>query len=103
MSPALTAPALSRRYAAPLAYICGPLGVLFGADLSSLDKLRGLGAPGASIGGAGTFDGVFLTGIVAALLRGWASGRGEAPARRGGAVEIGNWELRTYGCAAANR
>jgi uncharacterized membrane protein len=27
-----------------------------------------LGAPVASIGGAGTFEGVFLTGIVAVLL-----------------------------------
>jgi uncharacterized membrane protein len=30
--------------------------------------LQTLGAPVASIGGAGTFDGVFLTGIVAVLL-----------------------------------
>ncbi|MDP1549856.1 MAG: DUF1614 domain-containing protein, partial [Nitrosomonas sp.] len=27
-----------------------------------------LGTPYASIGGAGTFDGIFITGIVAALL-----------------------------------
>jgi len=33
----------------------------------NLDKLRRLGAPIASIGGAGTFDGVFLTGIIAVL------------------------------------
>ena len=39
-----------------------------GADLLNLDKIQGLGAPIASIGGAGTFDGVFLTGILAALL-----------------------------------
>jgi hypothetical protein len=31
-------------------------------------KLQGLGAPVASIGGAGTFDGVFLTGILAVLI-----------------------------------
>jgi len=30
--------------------------------------VRGLGAPVASIGGAGTFDGIFLTGILAVLL-----------------------------------
>ena len=53
---------LSRRYAAPLAYIGGCVGVLVGADLSNLGVLRSLGAPVASIGGAGTFDGVFLTG-----------------------------------------
>jgi len=27
-----------------------------------------MGAPVASIGGAGTFDGIFMTGIVAVLL-----------------------------------
>src|SRR6516164_9258908 len=31
-------------------------------------KGHGLGAPVASIGGAGTFDGIFLTGILAVLL-----------------------------------
>jgi uncharacterized membrane protein len=34
----------------------------------NLRKLRGLGAPVASIGGAGTFDGIFLAGIIALLL-----------------------------------
>jgi uncharacterized membrane protein len=51
-----------------VAYVSGVIGTLIGADLTNLDKLRGLGAPVASIGGAGTFDGVFLTGIVAVLL-----------------------------------
>jgi uncharacterized membrane protein len=41
---------------------------LIGADLLNLDAVRGLGAPVASIGGAGTFDGIFLTGIMAVLL-----------------------------------
>ena len=59
---------LSWRRAAPLAYIAGSLGTLIGADLLNLGKVRGLGAPVASIGGAGTFDGVFLVGIVAVLL-----------------------------------
>jgi uncharacterized membrane protein len=59
---------LSRRQAAPLAYIGGSLGTLIGADLSNLDKVQGLGAPVASIGGAGTFDGIFLTGVLAVLL-----------------------------------
>jgi uncharacterized membrane protein len=59
---------LSRQEAAPLAYIGGGLGTLIGADLTNLDKVRGLGAPVASIGGAGTFDGIFLTGILAVLL-----------------------------------
>ena len=67
---------LSREYAAPLAYIGGSVGTLIGADLLNLDKITGLGAPVASIGGAGTFDGIFLTGILAVLLAGLA-----APAR----------------------
>jgi uncharacterized membrane protein len=65
---AIVALLLSREHAAPLAYICGSLGTLFGADLLNLDKVQGLGAPVASIGGAGTFDGVFLVGIVAVLI-----------------------------------
>ena len=69
---------LSREYAAPLAYIGGSMGTLIGADLMNLDKIRGLGAPVASIGGAGTFDGIFLTGILAVLLAGIA-----APSRPG--------------------
>jgi uncharacterized membrane protein len=67
---AVVALLLSRRDAAPLAYIGGSLGTLIGADLTNLDKVRGLGAPVASIGGAGTFDGIFLTGILAVLLAG---------------------------------
>jgi uncharacterized membrane protein len=59
---------LSRRHMAPLAYIGGSMGTLIGADLMNLDKVRGLGAPIASIGGAGTFDGVFLVGIVSVML-----------------------------------
>lgn len=51
-----------------IAYICGVLGVLIGADLLNLNKIKNLGAPTASIGGAGTFDGIFLTGILAVLL-----------------------------------
>jgi len=59
---------LSRKFAPPLAYISGSLGTLIGADLLNLDKVQGLGAPVASIGGAGTFDGIFLSGILAVLL-----------------------------------
>jgi uncharacterized membrane protein len=63
-----TAWLLHRRAAPPLAYIAGSLGTLIGADLLNLGKLQGLGAPVASIGGAGTFDGIFVTGILAVLL-----------------------------------
>jgi uncharacterized membrane protein len=51
-----------------IAYVGGVIGTLVGADIANLNKLSDLGAPVASIGGAGTFDGVFLTGIVAVLL-----------------------------------
>jgi uncharacterized membrane protein len=72
---------LSRDYAPPLAYIGGSMGTLIGADLLNLDKISGLGAPVASIGGAGTFDGIFLTGILAVLLAGIASPSRLRPAR----------------------
>jgi len=72
---------LSRAYAPPLAYIGGSMGTLIGADLLNLDKISGLGAPVASIGGAGTFDGIFLTGILAVLLAGIASPSRLRPAR----------------------
>jgi uncharacterized membrane protein len=71
---------LSREYAPPLAYIGGSMGTLIGADLLNLDKIGDLGAPIASIGGAGTFDGVFLTGILAVLLAGIASPSRQRPA-----------------------
>ena len=65
---ALIATILNPEQRAPLAYIGGTLGVLIGADLIRLKDIRKLGAPIASIGGAGTFDGVFITGFVAVLL-----------------------------------
>jgi uncharacterized membrane protein len=71
---------LSREYAAPLAYIGGSMGTLIGADLLNLDRISDLGAPVASIGGAGTFDGIFLTGILAVLLAGIAAPSRPKPA-----------------------
>ena len=59
---------LSRRLAAPIAYVSGSLGTLIGADLMNLDKLQTMGASVASIGGAGTFDGVFLAGVIAVII-----------------------------------
>ena len=76
---ALVALLLSRRYAAPLAYISGSLGTLIGADLLNLDKVQGLGAPIASIGGAGTFDGIFVTGLLAVLYASLATYREVRP------------------------
>ncbi len=68
ISAALVAVLLNPAQSAPLAYICGTLGVLIGADILRLKDIRHLGTPLASIGGAGTFDGIFITGIVAVLL-----------------------------------
>jgi uncharacterized membrane protein len=65
---AVAALLISRHHAAAVAYAGGSLGTLIGADLLNLGAVRGLGTPIASIGGAGTFDGIFLTGIVAVLL-----------------------------------
>jgi len=53
------------------AYMAGTLGTLLGADLMHLANRRTwamLDAPLLSIGGAGTFDGIFLAGIIAVLL-----------------------------------
>jgi uncharacterized membrane protein len=63
--------------AAPVAYIAGTLGTLIGADLLNLPAiLRGALETGVnpsakrivSIGGAGVFDGIFLTSIIAPFL-----------------------------------
>ena len=67
---AVTALILSPAHPITIAYVSGVLGTLIGADLLNLRKIPKLGAPVASIGGAGTFDGVFLTGIIAVLLAG---------------------------------
>ncbi len=73
-------------WAAPrTAFIAGTLGTLIGADLLNLGNLQSLGAPVASIGGAGTFDGIFLTGIIAVLLAGMREPRGRP---RGGSAGL---------------
>jgi uncharacterized membrane protein len=59
-----------------VAYVSGSLGALIGADLLNLGNIRGLGTPVASIGGAGTFDGIFVTGIVAVVLASVIGGMG---------------------------
>ena len=65
---AVSAIILSPANPAVVAYVSGTLGALIGADLLNLGKIPDLGAPVASIGGAGTFDGVFVTGIIAVIL-----------------------------------
>lgn len=84
LSPALAAVCglvLGRGYdkAPALAYICGSMGTLIGADILNLitpGVLPALSPPGfhavrplvMSIGGAGVFDGIFLTGVLAVLF-----------------------------------
>jgi uncharacterized membrane protein len=65
---ALLSVLIASRDAPVVAYISGTLGTLIGADILNLKKIANLGAPVASIGGAGTFDGIFLNGILAVLL-----------------------------------
>jgi uncharacterized membrane protein len=65
---AMAALLVARANVAAVAYVSGTLGTLIGADLLNLGRIQGLGAPVVSIGGAGTFDGIFLTGVVAVLL-----------------------------------
>ncbi|MEP9371347.1 DUF1614 domain-containing protein [Mesorhizobium sp. KR1-2] len=66
---------LSRQSAASLAYVAGSLGTLIGGDLLNFGSFAELGAPILSIGGAGTFDGIFLTGIIAVLITGISARR----------------------------
>lgn len=70
--PALTAVAcaliLTPSQAPAVAFAAGVLGPLIGADLMHLDDISKISTGMASIGGAGTFDGIVLSGIVATLL-----------------------------------
>jgi len=59
---------LARDNPAPVAYIAGTMGTLIGADLLNWSKFKNLGAQLISIGGAGVFDGIFLSGLIAVLL-----------------------------------
>jgi uncharacterized membrane protein len=65
---ALLAVLLAPEHATPLAFVAGVLGPLVGADLLHLGKIELISTGMASIGGAGTFDGIVLSGIVAAYL-----------------------------------
>jgi len=68
LTSAIMAVMLDPEHRAVLAYVGGTLGVLIGADLLRLRDIGKSWAPVASIGGAGTFDGIFLSGIIAVLL-----------------------------------
>ena len=68
LTAAAVALTIDAELSASLAYISGTMGVLIGADLMRLKDVRKFGTPLASIGGAGTYDGIFLTGLIAVLL-----------------------------------
>ena len=59
---------ISPQNAPIIAYISGTLGCLIGVDILNLKKIPDLGMKVVSIGGAGTFDTIFLTGIISVLL-----------------------------------
>lgn len=65
---AILAILLTREHRPVVAYVAGTIGCLLGADVLNLALVARLNAPIASIGGAGTFDGVFVSGIIAVLL-----------------------------------
>ncbi len=53
---------------ARMAFAAGVFGTLIGADLLHMGDIRKAGAEYVSIGGAGTFDGILLTGVIATIL-----------------------------------
>jgi uncharacterized membrane protein len=65
---AVLALALAPGQAPPVAFVAGVAGPLVGADLLHLKDIQKISAGLASIGGAGTFDGIVLSGIVAAYV-----------------------------------
>ncbi|MEM3365621.1 MAG: DUF1614 domain-containing protein [Candidatus Methanomethyliaceae archaeon] len=65
---AIVALLVGGEYAPVVAYVGGTIGTLLGADLFHKKDFKKLGATSVSIGGAGTFDGIFLTGLIALLL-----------------------------------
>ncbi len=59
---------LVRDFAPPVAFTAGVLGTLIGADILHLRSIGRISTGMASIGGAGTFDGIVLSGLAATLL-----------------------------------
>ncbi|WP_174589790.1 DUF1614 domain-containing protein [Methanocella conradii] len=53
---------------ARMAFASGVFGTLIGADIMHLGSIRKVGSDFVSIGGAGTFDGILLTGVIATIL-----------------------------------
>jgi uncharacterized membrane protein len=64
----LSAVVLAPEIAPPVAFVAGVLGPVIGADLFHIKDFIRAPVGVASIGGAGTFDGIVLSGIFAAYL-----------------------------------
>lgn len=65
---ALLGPSAPPTHRAPAAFMAGVLGTLIGADLLNLPRVLRMPVNLVVIGGAGTFDGIVLSGVLAALL-----------------------------------
>ena len=65
---ALTALLLAPDEAPSVAFVAGVFGPLLGADVLHIREIPRIATGMASIGGAGTFDGIVLSGILAAYL-----------------------------------
>jgi uncharacterized membrane protein len=65
---ALTALLLAPDEAPSVAFVAGVFGPLLGADILHIREIPRIATGMASIGGAGTFDGIVLSGILAAYL-----------------------------------
>jgi uncharacterized membrane protein len=61
---------LAGRNAPPVAFVSGTVGGIIGVDLVHLGQIIDLDAAYIAIGGRGVFDGIFTTGIIAAVLAG---------------------------------
>lgn len=68
LTAALSAIILAPEYAPPVAFVAGVIGTLVGADFFHIGDFIKTPVGVASIGGAGTFDGIVLAGILAAFL-----------------------------------
>ena len=59
---------LAPEMAAPVAFVSGVFGTIIGADLLHLKDVERIAVGMASIGGAGTFDGIVVSGLIATVL-----------------------------------
>ncbi|WP_325379076.1 DUF1614 domain-containing protein [Methanocella sp.] len=53
---------------ARMTFASGVFGTLLGADILHLGSIRSIGSDFVSIGGAGTFDGIIVTGVIGTII-----------------------------------